>query len=640
VVTVVGVDVGGTFTDVVVYDGTLVRSWKTPTTSPQSAGVIEALHRFVANEEFHFLHGTTVATNALLEGKGARVVFVTSAGFEDLIEIGRQARPSLYDLSIDRPAPLASRKDRIGHTEIDQTLEALTGVEPEAFAVGLLDSFRDPTEERALSEALRHAHPDIPLSVSSQVSPGFREYERFATTVVDAYLAPRVAGYLRDLNDQVSAVSASVMTSSGGLMPFDAAKSAVGALTLSGPAAGVVASDNLRRAHGIDSVITFDMGGTSTDVSRIGAEGVVLASTQVIAGRVNRVPSMPIHTVGAGGGSIGWVDSGGALRVGPASAGAQPGPAAYGFGGKDATVTDANLYLGYIPEETSFSTGLNLRRALAHDALAALGDDLGLSAQETAVGILRVVDSHMDSAIRKVSIEEGFDPREASLVAFGGAGGLHASRLRRGLEMRSVLVPPHAGVFAALGLLMSRPRVERLRTVLVDSESSEVVEMAGAIGHEAAQRFIDIHGERPGEMELLVDVRYESQSHELSIPYRDKEVRSDFIAEHRTRFGFDLEDSAVEVVNIRGVAYGEAPIAWDAVGFEPGSTPERIQRPMWMGADETLVDVWRRASLPAGFEIDGPAVIVDGTASVLAEPDDRVRVLDDGVLEITQWLSM
>jgi N-methylhydantoinase A/oxoprolinase/acetone carboxylase beta subunit len=182
--------------------------------------------------------------------------------------------------------------------------------------------------------------------------------------------------------------------------------------------------------------------------------------------------------------------------------------------------------------------------------------------------------------------------------------------------------------------------VERLRTVLVDSESSEVVEMAGAIGHETAQHFIDIHGERPGEMELLVDVRYESQSHELSIPYRDKEVRADFLAEHRTRFGFDLEDSAVEVVNIRGVAYGEAPIAWDAVGFEPGSTPERIQGPMWMGADETLVDVWLRTSLPAGFEIDGPAVIVDGTASVLAEPDDRVRVLDDGVLEITQWLSM
>jgi N-methylhydantoinase A len=635
VVAVVGVDVGGTFTDVVVYDGTLVGSWKTPTTSPQSAGVIEAVQRFVSNEELHFLHGTTVATNALLEGNGARVVFVTSAGFEDLIEIGRQARPSLYDLSIDRPVPLVSRTDRIGHSDIDQTLDALRGLDPDALAVGLLDSFRDPTEERALSKAMRHAHPDVPLSISSHVSPGFREYERFATTVIDAYLAPRVAGYLHDLNDQISAESASVMTSSGGLLPFDAAESAVGTLTLSGPAAGVVASDGLRQAHGIDSVITFDMGGTSTDVSRIGAEGVVLASTQVIAGRVNRVPSMPIHTVGAGGGSIAWVDSGGALRVGPGSAGAQPGPAAYGFGGKDATVTDANLHLGYIPEQTSFTTGLNLRRTLAHDALAALGGELGLAAEETAVGILRVVDSHMDGAIRKVSIEEGFDPRDASLVAFGGAGGLHAARLRRGLGMRSVLVPPHAGAFAALGLLMSRPRVEQLRTVFVDSEFSELVDLAGAIGHETAQRFIDIHMERPDEVELLVDVRYQAQSHELSIPYRDKGVRSDFVAEHRTRFGFDLEDSAVEVVNIRGVAYGKAPIAWDDVGFEPASAPERIQRTIWVGDDETLVDVWRRASLPAGFVIDGPALIVDGTACVLAEPDDRVRVLDDGILEIT-----
>ncbi|MDP3985046.1 MAG: hydantoinase/oxoprolinase family protein [Acidimicrobiia bacterium] len=632
---VVGVDVGGTFTDVVVYDGTTVTSWKTPTTKPQSGGVVEALSRFASGEGFHFLHGTTAATNALLEGKGARVVFVTSAGFEDLIEIGRQARPALYDPSVDRPVPLASRSDRIGHAGIEQTLDALIGLEPDALAVGLLNSFRDPEEEKALSEAIRLAHPDVPLSVSSQVSPGFREYERFATTLIDAYLAPGVSGYLGVLNDQIAATSASVMTSSGGLLPFSAAESAVGTLTLSGPAAGVVASDSLLRALGIESVITFDMGGTSTDVSRIGSEGVVLSSTQVIAGRVNRVPSMPIHTVGAGGGSIAWVDSGGALRVGPASAGAHPGPAAYGLGGDEATVTDANLYLGYILEETTFSTGLNLRRTLADDVLTALGGPLGLSARETAFGILRVVDAHMDSALRKVSIEEGFDAREASLVAFGGAGGLHASRLRRGLGMRSVLVPPHAGVFAALGLLMSRPRLEQLRTVLVDSESSEVVEMAGAIGHETAQRFIDIHGERPGEMELLVDVRYESQSHELSIPYRDKRVRSDFIAEHRSRFGFDLEDSPVEVVNVRGVAYGEAPITWDAIGFEPRSTPESIQRPMWVGDDEVLVDVWKRVTLPAGFEIEGPALIVDGTASVLAEPDDRVRVLDDGTLEIT-----
>lgn len=630
----VGVDVGGTFTDVAVYAGEGVASWKTPTTSPQSAGVVEALAR-VADEDFHFLHGTTVATNALLEGTGASVVLITSEGFEDVIEIGRQARTSLYDLSANRPPPLVVRGDRVGHTDISLTMEMLRDMDPEAVAVGLLDSFRDPAPEQELAAAVRRSYPATPVSVASELSPAFREYERLATTVIDAYLAPRVAGYLRDLDDQVSALSTSVMSSSGGMLPFDAATSAVGTLTLSGPAAGVVAGDSLRRHHGIESVITLDMGGTSTDVARIGSDGVVLASTQTIGGRVNRVPSMPIHTVGAGGGSIAWVDSGGSLRVGPSSAGANPGPACYGFGGKDATVTDANLLLGYMPEETGFSSGLNMSRPLAGKALARLGRQLGLSDLEVARGIIRVADAHLDRAIRKVSVEEGFDPREASLLAFGGAGGLHASRLRRALGMRAVLVPPHAGAFSALGLLLSSPRVEQLRSVLANSESSDLVDSVGAIGQEATQRFIEIYGVPPAGTELLVDVRYQSQSHELSIPYRDQHVREDFVAEHRSRFGFDLADTAVEVVNVRGVAQGEPPIGWDAVVSGSTRQPEQIRRPLWAGDGEVVADVWRRNTLPPGFELEGPALIVDGTASVLAETGDRVRVLDDGTLEIT-----
>ncbi|MEX1092209.1 MAG: hydantoinase/oxoprolinase family protein [Acidimicrobiia bacterium] len=630
----VGVDVGGTFTDIVVYDGATVASWKTPTTSPQSAGVVEALAR-ITGTDFHFLHGTTVATNALLEGTGARVVLVTSAGFEDVIEIGRQARPSLYDLSANRPRPLVLRGDRVGHTDVDLTLEILRDMEPGAVAVGLLHSFRDPGAERELAAAIRRTYPGIPVSVASELSPAFREFERFATTVIDAYLAPGVAGYLRDLDDQVSALSTAVMASSGGMLPFDAASSAVGTLTLSGPAAGVVAGDSLRRHHRLQSVITLDMGGTSTDVARIGADGVVLAPTQTIGGRVNRVPSMPIHTVGAGGGSIAWVDPGGSLRVGPASAGANPGPACYGLGGRDATVTDANLFLGYMPEETGFSSGLNMSRPLAGKALSRLGRQLGLSDLEVARGIIRVADAHLDRAIRKVSVEEGFDPRRASLLAFGGAGGLHASRLRRALGMQAVLIPPHAGAFSALGLLLSRPRVEQLRSVLADSEDSALVDAAGAIGHDATQRFIDIYGTPPAGTELLVDVRYQAQSHELSIPYRDKHVRADFVDEHRSRFGFDLGGSAVEVVNVRGVAHGEAPIGWDSVVSSSTVQPERIQKPLWAGEGEVVADVWRRTTLPPGFELEGPALIVDGTASVLAEPGDRARVLNDGTLEIT-----
>ncbi|CAN5777033.1 hydantoinase/oxoprolinase family protein [soil metagenome] len=630
----VGVDVGGTFTDVVVYDGVSVASWKTPTTSPQSTGVVEALAR-IDGRDFHFLHGTTVATNALLEGTGARVVLVTSAGFEDVIEIGRQARSSLYDLSANRPPPLVLRGDRVGHTEVDLTLEILRDTEPDAVAVALLASFQDPGAEQELAEAIRRSNPGVPISVASDLSPAFREYERVATTVIDAYLAPSVAGYLRDLDEQVSALSTSVMASSGGMLPFDAASSAVGTLTLSGPAAGVVAADSLRRHHCLESMITLDMGGTSTDVARIGAEGVVLAPTQTIGGRVNRVPSMPIHTVGAGGGSIAWVDPGGSLRVGPASAGANPGPACYGLGGKAATVTDANLFLGYMPEETGFSSGLNLSRALAGRALSRLGSQLALSDLEVARGIIRVADAHLDRAIRKVSVEEGFDPRQASLLAFGGAGGLHASRLRRALGMQAVLVPPHAGAFSALGLLLSRPRVEQLRSVLAGSEDAELVDAAGAIGRDATQHFIDIYDLPPAGTELLVDARYEAQSHELSIPFRDTHVREDFVAEHRSRFGFDLGDTAVEVVNVRGVAHGDAPIEWDSVVSRSTLQPERIRRPLWAGEGEVVADVWRRTTLPPGYELEGPSLIVEGTASVLAEPGDRVRVLDDGTLEIT-----
>ena len=630
----VGVDVGGTFTDVVVYDGEGVASWKTPTTSPQSTGVVEALTRVKATD-FHFLHGTTVATNALLEGTGARVVLVTSAGFEDVIEIGRQARPSLYDLSANRPMPLVLRGDRVGHADVELTIEILRDMDPDAVAVGLIDSFGDPGAERELAAAIRRAYPDIPVSVANELSPAFREYERIATTVIDAYLAPRVSGYLRDLDDQVSALSTSVMASSGGMIPFDAASSTVGSLTLSGPAAGVVAADSLRRHHGFDSVITLDMGGTSTDVARIGPDGVVLAPTQVIGGRVNRVPSMPIHTVGAGGGSIAWVDPGGSLRVGPTSAGANPGPACYGLGGRDATVTDANLLLGYMPEETGFSSGLNMSRPLASKALSRLGKQLGLSDVEVARGIIRVADAHLDRAIRRVSVEEGFDPRQARLLAFGGAGGLHASRVRRALGMQAVLVPPHAGAFSALGLLLSRPRVEQLRSVLADSEDFDLVDSAGAIGHDAVQRFIDIYSTPPAGTELLVDVRYQAQSHELSIPYRDHHVKADFVVEHRSRFGFDLGDTAVEVVNVRGVTHGEAPIGWDSVAVSSTIQPERIRRPFQAGEGEVVADVWRRTTLHPGFELDGPALIVEGTASVLAESGDRVRVLDDGTLEIT-----
>lgn len=631
---VIGVDVGGTFTDVVFFDGESVTSWKTPTTDPQSQGVTTGIEHFSPPESFTFLHGTTIATNTLLEESGARVLLIGSPGFEDMIEIGRQARTSLYDLTSDRPRALAEREMRLGHKTVADTVEAIERLGPESIAIVLLGSYRDATPEEEVAAAIRGAFPELPVSVGSEVSPAFREYERTATTVIDAYLAPRVSGYLEALNDEVASFGSFVMSSSGGLMPFPAASRSVGQLTLSGPAAGVVASDQMRRSLDLESVITLDMGGTSTDVARIGPEGVALSSSQQLGGRVNRVPSMPIHTVGAGGGSIAWVDPGGALRVGPASAGAHPGPVSYGRGGTEPTVTDANVFLGLIPDLGTVSDALRLDRRLAGEALEGLGRRIGLTATETALGIIRVVDAHMDRAIRRVSVEDGFDPRESSLLAFGGAGGLHASRLARALDMESVLIPPHTGAFSALGLLLARPRVETLRTVLTPSFSEVVAEAAAEVAGEAESLYIERNGTQPENVEVLVDARYEFQSHELSVPYRSGQVGDDFNAEHRSRFGFEMEDATVEVVNVRGVATGAAPIGWDSITAPAGDDASPTKAMMVMDGDPMEGNVWARASLSPGTRLSGPGAVVDGTSTVLLLEGDVAEVRDDGTLVI------
>ncbi len=622
----VGVDVGGTFTDFAIFDDGVIRSFKVPTSQPQSQAIIEAVEAF-RPDEFAFVHGTTAATNSLLELTGARTVLVTDVGFEDLVEIGRQKRVSLYDLSVDRPPPLVSSESRVGHTDQASTIRRLRELCAESIAISFLGSFADSSEETELLDALTKAFPDIPISIGSKVSPGFREYERTETTVINAYLAPSVATYLSLLGSSVGASSSHVMTSSGGLVPFGSAAALVGELTLSGPAGGVVASDALRRSHGLDSVITFDMGGTSTDVSRIGPEGIEVGSDQIIGGRVNRVPSIAIHTVGAGGGSIAWVDTGGALRVGPRSAGAEPGPAAYGLGGVEPTVTDANLHLGYIPE-AGIAGGLTLERAMASAVLRDLGRRLGLSTDEVATGILQIVDAHMERALRKVSIEEGFDPSASSLVAYGGAGGLHATRLARNLNMRSVLIPPHTGVFSALGLLMASPRVEMLETQLRSADLVDASQVA-AIRMSVGDRFRGVFGRDADDVLLFADARYQSQSHELAIPYREGRLSEDFEIEHELRFGFRLDGVPVEMVNLRSVASGTPDLTWSELQ-EPESMDQLTDESLSGGTD-----VVARKSLAPGFEVDGPLLIVDATATVLLNSGEHLEVLTDSTLEIT-----
>ena len=606
---VIGVDVGGTFTDIVTFDGEAITGRKVPTSVDQSVAVSDAVGGDVDDV---FLHGTTAATNALLEEKGGRVALLTDAGYEDLLEIGRQDRPSLYDSAVDRPRPLVPRELRVSDP-------ADIG-ECDVVAIALIDSYKDPARERELANVI-----DQPTLLSSDISPEFREFERTATTVLSAYLTPSVADYLQTLNARLVMEQRLIMTSAGGLVPFEGGASSAGRIVLSGPAGGAVAAAALGQHHGYETVLSFDMGGTSTDVCRITGGILSVGSGHTIAGRVNRVPSVPIRTIGAGGGSIAWVDPGGALRVGPQSAGAEPGPACYRRGGTLPTVTDANVAAGNIPASLALGGTVTLDVAAARSVIAGLGNSLGLSEEQTTAGILEVVDSHMEHALRSVSVEEGADPREAVLVAFGGAGGLHASRLARRLGMATVLIPPLSGVFSAVGLMLAPPRTDRARTVMLAENDSNLDSAVNQIRSEATEAFQHTFDADATDLTVTVDVRYFGQSHELEVVAGSWErARSRFETLHQQRFGFDRPSEPIEVVNVRAVASGSAPFSWgDLPAVSSTSTPQQND------------SVWQRDSLPAGFETRGPGTFVEDNSAVLIGADDVLRVLADGTLEIT-----
>jgi N-methylhydantoinase A len=614
---IIAVDVGGTFTDIVEYAGGSVTGRKVPTSRDQSESVASTVD---GRGEDTFLHGTTAATNALLEGRGAEVALVTDEHYEDVIEIGRQNRPSLYDSSIDRPEPLVTRANRRGYSGPDLPEIASTS---EIIAVALIESYRDPAREGQLAIRLREKF-ELPVVLSSDVSPEYREYERIATTVLSAYLTPSVADYLHRLDGRLAMETRLVMTSAGGLIPFRNAPEMAGRLVLSGPAGGTVAAAALGRHHGYDSVLTFDMGGTSTDVARITNGELLVGPGHEVAGRVNRVPSIPIRTIGAGGGSIAWVDSGGALRVGPRSAGSIPGPAAYGLGGLEPTVTDANIVAGRIPAGLALAGTLTLDTAAARSAIAAVGEQVGLGIEETALGMLEVVDSHMEHALRSVSVEEGADPREAVLVAFGGAGGLHAVRLARRLGMNTVLIPPHSGVFSALGLLMAAPRSDASRTVMLNDGDQRLPALSAEVLEEASRRFSETFGVDPVDVSASADVRYRGQSHELEVhaPAMWAQVRIGFEVAHAQMFGFKRESEPIELVNLRAVAVGTPPLDWSALPRPADSVPQVND------------GTWERSTLPPGFTIAGPATVTEANSAVVVEEGSRLTVIEDGTLLI------
>ncbi len=568
-----GVDVGGTFTDLVALaDGTLVTAKVPSTPGDQSEGVMNAIEtsEVEAGAVTALAHGMTVATNALLERRGARMALVTTEGFRDVLEIARQNRPSLYDLGADRPPPLVPRElrftveERMGpegevepldENSLEDAVSAVVEAEVEAVAVCLLFAFAHPEHERRVGEALREALPDAHVSLSSEVLPEFREYERFSTTAADAYLAPTLSAYLKNLRQKAEeggVPAPLIMQSSGGVVRVEDAISDAAGCVLSGPAGGVVGAAYVGSLGGHEDLLTFDMGGTSTDVAPIiGGEAQTTTET-VVAGVPIKLPMVDVHTVSAGGGSVAWADAGGALRVGPHSAGAEPGPAAYGMGGEEPAVTDANLFLGFLRDGAELGGEVTLRRELSEEALKALGEALGLDAPETALGIVRVANAEMVRALRVISVERGLDPREFALLAFGGAGGLHACALAEELGMHTVLVPRAGGVLSALGLAISDVRRDYVRPYLANLEDvneDELEELFADTENAAARDLEDPENTR------RADLRYKGQSFELTVEAaRLEKLRERFHAAHEQRYGYRMDEEPVELVNLRLIA--------------------------------------------------------------------------------------
>jgi N-methylhydantoinase A/oxoprolinase/acetone carboxylase beta subunit len=539
-----GIDSGGTFTDVVDQDGRVAKVASTP--DDPARAVERAIDGVDGRGKVDVLaHGTTVATNALLERRGARVALIATRGFVDEIEIARQVRPSLYDPFVDRPPPLVPRHLRFevsGRLDArGEEIESFDGVLPEitdeidAIAVCLLHSDLDPRLEREVADALHRARSEL-VVCSHDVSPEFREYERMVTTVVEAFLEPVCAPYLMQLVG--FAPDALVMTSAGGLVPVADGARAAASLLLSGPAGGVRAAAEIAAACGYENAVSFDMGGTSTDVCLVRGRVPEPTSERVVAGYPIRLPALDVHTVGAGGGSIARLDAGGALVVGPRSAGAVPGPACYGRGGDDPTVTDADLVLGRIPTGSAFPDLGRLDLAAAQRALERAG--------VTAEGVVRVVDAAMERAVRAVTVERGIDPRDLALVAFGGAGPLHACAIADALGMRAVIVPPRAGVCSAAGLLCA----PRSREVVQSFRGGSLADARTRVTREARARVGD-----DAVVETAVDCRYVGQSHELTVASPD-----DFPAEHLRRNGHVRPGAPIEVIAVRARASIAAPL--------------------------------------------------------------------------------
>jgi N-methylhydantoinase A len=643
---ILGVDVGGTFTDAVLLGSEAVVTGKAPTTpANQSEGVMNAVEQALAAggaeaaEVERFVHGMTVGTNALLEGRVARTALLATKGFTDLEALGRQARAELYRLCAAHPEPLVPPELRIAVPERtgpdgvlraldeDALRRALEGVDCEAAAVCLLWGFRHPENEQRVAELAGAALGGVHVSTSNETAGVFREYERCVTTIVDAALSPLLRGYLARLAERAREAGLpepEVMLSSGGTAGAETAARHGSWTVLSGPAGGAVGA--ARAAQG--DAVGLDMGGTSCDVSLILDGAAAVGHGREVGGRALALPMVDVHTVGAGGGSIAWCDAGGALRVGPRSAGADPGPASYGRGGERPTVTDADLLLGWLDPGSPLAGGVALDRKAAERAVAGLAGELGLELEQTAAGIARVAAAEMAQAVRVVTVQRGIDPRDLALVAFGGAGPLHGAQIADELGMRRVIAPLASGVLSALGLVVSERRRDVVESVLLGGD-----ELTGEATAAAVRRLGELARAELGEPEARLrasfDLRYAGQAFELSIAGElepePADLRAAFDRAHRERYGYADPDATLELVTVRVAAAlpGADPPAAHA---EPAA--ERGGRALRFGAE--LVDA--RVMGPGAAELEGPAVFELPGATLVVPPGWRATAGTDAVV--------
>ncbi len=641
-----GIDTGGTFTDFVLMAAGRLRVHKVLSTPANPAlAILEGLRALgVLKAETDIIHGTTVATNALLERRGARLAFITTAGFEDLLTIGRQTRRELYNILVEKRRPLVPREfcfglpERISHDgkvleplsldALGKIIRRLKAKKIESVAVCFLHAYANASHEKKVKERL--TQEKIHVSLSSEVLPEYREFERASTTAINAYVAPLMERYLCRLEQELPSSRLRIMQSNGGCISAAAAAEKPVATILSGPAGGVVGASAVAFQAGFPRLISFDMGGTSTDVSL--CAGAIMTSTESEISQLPlKLPVIDIHSVGSGGGSIAYVDEGGALRVGPRSAGAEPGPVCYGRG-EEITVTDANLVLGRLDPNHFLGGTMKLYPEKAQEAMEKFARQVNLKTEELAEGIIRVADATMERAVRVISVERGYDPRDFALVSFGGAGGMHACSLAARLRIPVVIVPKNAGVLSALGMLLSDVVKDYSRSVLLKADNITLKDIDRLFQPLLTQASEDLkkEGFSTSRRRLLrfLDVRYVGQSYELTVPASPR-FRSDFNQLHLKRYNYADRSRPVEIVNLRVKAIGltEKP-AIPKIEIKGTSLAESVldERSMIFNGQRYKARIYDRQPLEPGHRLEGPAVVMDYESTAVLPPAWQARV--------------